>query len=418
MQAAGITHLNIDILGSDTFNHCLEWIQAAHAEGWRNRVILTPDCNASIVRNGPANLAGFLKQAYTGAYSAALRKWRDGRWLTMPYSPETALGQTPTAFTDAQLTKYWTDWSAAMVAQGTPAVMWCCFQRAWRDPAQHTTNLASPSSGVFNGPALSSIVVGLGRWNPRNPDEADSTSIDNGGAPALSRTAAPTGYGLPFLYTQAVEDERPDQSKFEECRGWDNLVSWWEMVLRTGTEAVQIATWNDRRENTGIEPSKYHGYADLDVMSYYACRYVLGYDPPLIRDALYLAHRVQHPPAFTPQPTYTAGAAYTKRMVKAGTTAEWSQVDVLVFAKAPAEVSVTIAGVARTVTYGTTTGTSVSVPAGISRVQAPMASGAVVATLKRAGAVVPGGTVTSPFPINLTSQLVQDLTYRRTSSLR
>jgi hypothetical protein len=170
-----------------------------------------------------------------------------------------------------------------------------------------------------------------------------------------------------------------------------------------------------------------HGWATLDVLAYSMVRLRLGgYKPPIVRDGLYLAHRVMNTPSVLPQPTYTADAAfYTKRMVKAGSTPERNLIDLLVFATQPGQISITIGGVAKTCTIpvqpGITTaasGTSVTVPAGVTRVQAPMSNGVVAATLKRGGVTVPGGSVTSPQPINLDSQLVQDMMYWRTSSLR
>jgi hypothetical protein len=415
MQAAGIGHLTIDILGSDTWSHCLEWVQAAYLEGWRNRVILMPDCGASIVRNGAVNLAGFLKQVYTGPYAAACRKHSDGRWLVMPYAPETALSSTKTSFTDQQLIDYWKTWSSTMVANGTPAALWCCFTRAWRDATEHT-------STCFTDPQLAGVVVGLGFWGTRNPVAASANNIDAAGAPSYARTT----FQLPFVYTVGVEDNRPDQSRFEEAGGWENLIAWATTTINANPAAVQIATWNDWREGAAVAPSAMHGWATLDVLSYYLVRIRLGAWPRVVRDGLYLAHRTMNTPTVSPQPTYTADTTvYTKRMVKAGSTPERNMIDLLVFAKEPGQVSITIGGVAKTCTIpvqqgiaAAVTGTSVTVPAGVTRVQAPMSNGTVAATLKRAGVTVPGGSVTSPAPINLNSALVQDMMYWRTSSLR
>jgi hypothetical protein len=95
-------------------------------------------------------------------------------------------------------------------------------------------------------------------------------------------------------------------------------------------------------------------------------------------------------------------------MARTGSTAGRNEVDVLVFATAPATVTITVGGLSEA---------PKSVPAGVSRVQAPMRNGAVSAVMTRSGATVLNTAVTSPFQINLNSQLVQDMEYRRASSL-
>jgi hypothetical protein len=419
MKAAGFGHLIIDVLGGGAnWTRVMEWIQAAYLEGWRNRVILMLDAGGGLVKSGAVACANSLKAAYTSPYSAALRKHTNGKWLLASYAPETAVSNVKTAETDAQVITFWRTWADQMSTNGTPAVLWCCFTRSWRDPTEHT-------STCFDDPQLADVVVGLGRWGgTRNPVEAASTAVDNGGAAAFAQST----YQLPYMYTVGVEDNRPDQSKFEEAGGWENMLAWTAQAEKTRPGIVQVATWNDWREGAAIAPSMMHRFATLDALSYFVVKYRFakkypGWKPPIVRDALYLAHRAHNTPTVTPQPTYTAGAAYTKRQVKVGSTPERNLIDVLVFAKAACDISVSVAGAAKTVTLpiqpgvaAASSGPSVSVEAGIWRVTAPMSNGTVSATLSRGGAVV--GTVTSPKAINLNTQLVQDMMYWRTSSLR
>lgn len=418
MKAAGFTHTFIDILGTDTFAHVQEWGQAAVAEGGF-KCIAMPDCNASIVRNDPTKLGNYLSQLFTGAYAAGWQKHTDGRWLVAPYSPDTAMDRNATATAAAysataeEVKTYWINWSANMISRSVPAALWCCFQRAWRATTERTAL-------TFQDSRLSSFVVGYGRWGDRDPIATNGTSAESSGAIDYAKTT----FGKPFLYTTGHEDMRPDQSKFFEAGGWEQTMAAWNVIISKKPGMVQIATGNDWREGAAMLPSIYQGWTVLDVMSYYIVRWRLGYYPTIVRDALYIAHRRMQAPLVTPQPSYTSNSltgstVYTKFMARTGSTPERNQIDVMIFATASSQVQILIANVAQTLTYGSTTGTTITVPAGVSRVQCPLkeaAASTIVATLKRGGTTV--STVTSPFAVNFTTQVVQDLTYCRTGSLR
>jgi hypothetical protein len=49
----------------------------------------------------------------------------------------------------------------------------------------------------------------------------------------------------------------------DDGRTWDSTL---RKALRSGAPAVQLATWNDWGEGTGIEPTEEFGYRDLDVV--------------------------------------------------------------------------------------------------------------------------------------------------------
>jgi len=405
IKAAGFTGMTIDILGADTFPHANEWAQAAQLEGWTNRVVAMPDASVSIVRNGPTNLANYMAQLFGGPYASAWRKHTDGRWIVMPYGPEFCLGDpsSKTApITSQQVIDYWRAFSDAMIAKGYPIALWCCFSRAWLDANEKT-------APTFCDPQLADIVIGLGRWGARDPGAVVATGNNASGATAYAQSF----YNKKYVYTLAIEDSRPSLAAYWESAGWDNVMKSYD-VARTA-DFVQAATANDWGEGTGILPSTLHGYATLDVMAYYNVRHLMGEFPPIIRDACYLAYRVQNAAGSAVQPTYTtpnkASNLYTKFMTNrgTGTTPDKNQIDVLVFATAPAQVIVTVGGVAES---------PVTVPAGVSRVQAPMRNGAVSVKMVRGGITVPGTTANSTDPINMNTQLVQDLTYRRISSLR
>jgi hypothetical protein len=476
-KAAGIHHFTVDVLGSDTFKYAQMLAQAAIEEG-DFKLVFMLDCGGSIARNGPLNAAAYAEQAFKGLYADAWLKHTDGRFIVMPYSPESVMERTLTlsaalasgvaitalpvkAFayqqvvagtvfklpttgqlvtttatvaagvtsvpiasvtpsaaiavngvlaqqdTGAEVIDYWTTFGASMVTRGVPSAVWCLFQRAWQTASQ----LTAPT---FEDTRLDPYVIGYGQWGVSDPvaTNAPATIL----APATTKNT----YGKLYAHTgRSLGDVRPDQSVFSEPGGWEQMLAAFSMILSTDPDFVQWATWNDRREGTEVEVSHMQGWALLDWLSYLTIQRRLGYTPVIARDALYLVHRQQQTPTFTPQPTYTADPTYyTKRMVRFGSTVERNQFDTLVCATAPAQVSLTIAGVAQNLTMGSTTGTSINVPAGVSRVQATLkaaAANTVTATLRRSGATV--ATVTSPRAVNLTTQLVQTLDHWVTGSL-
>lgn len=398
-KAAGIRLLTVDLLNASTFKYAQLLAQAASIVGGIKLAAMA-DCQTSITRNGPTNLADYCAQLAKGPYGKVWLRHTDGRFLLTTFGAELALNSTKAAFTDQQIIDYWRNWSSDMTARGVPACLWATFVRAWEDPTEHTAT-------AFNDPQLDGIVVGFGTWGTRNPVETVSTSNNNAGAPARSRNV----YGQPFMYTMAAWDARPNQSKFYESGGFENLLAAFKVARDKVVDFLQLATWNDRTEGTELEPSIQQGWNLLDIVGYFVIWHRFGVQPPILRDALYLYHRPMQTPSVSPQPTYGVDAGtYTQRMVRSGSTPERNQIDVLIFARAAGQVSVIIAGVAQTLTYGTTTGTSVTVPAGVSRVQCALksaAAGSITATLKRSGLQV--STVTSPFAVSFTSQEVQNL---------
>lgn len=469
MKAAGFRHVTVDILGSDTFKYALMLAQAASVVGGI-KLIAMPDCSTSIPRNGPVNLADYLEQLFTSPFSAVWQKHTDGRWLVMPYGPElvrervitlsaaltsgaarttlpvkaigfdsiasgtrfklnttgqivtttatvsagatsipvqsfapsaaVASGATATQQdTQAENLAYWQAWRDSMTNRGLPAALWPCYTRNWLDATQNTFN-------VMTDPALANVVIGEMTWGTRNPVETESTNTANAGAIGLMENTHKVGSG----YTFSAWDARPNQSAFQEPDGARNLLSAYKVLRDRHPDWSQYATYNDRAEGTAAEPSHMKGNGLLDILGYLNAWYRFGKPLPIERDGVYVIHRPQQTPGVTPQPTYTAGSLYTKRMARKGATLEVNKFSLLVFAKEESQVQLTLGGALQTLTYAGTTGTTVTVPAGLSHVQAPLkaaAAKAVVATIKRGGATV--STCTSPWAVNFTTQLVQTL---------
>lgn len=417
-KAIGGRHMIIDILNSGTFKHVQQWAVAAQIVGIK--LIPMLDCGASIVRNGAANAASFISQLYSASNNAVWLRTPLGAKVVAAYAPETAISSTKTAFTDAQLATYWTSFKSALESTNGPSVFVPVYSRAWRDATEHATTV------FMTDATLKAWVWKQGRWGVRNAVGAAAAGSDASDAITYSRSQ----WGKPFVVTGAVQDQRPDQSKYEEAGGWDTIMTFLDQMMKKGQKDdwFQFATWNDYREGTQLAPSWYNGYATLDMMAYFLFYLRFRKRPKIIRDAIMPAYRQQQAHTTTPQPTYTAGATYTARMVRSGSTVERNQIDALVFSKADgATFQIKIKGVAQSLTMpvqpGVTTaqtGTTINIPTNYPiRVQAPLAAagvGQIVFTLSRGG--LPLVTTSNTREVNFSTRVSQDMAYVLGNSLR
>lgn len=402
LKATGMRHMIVDILGVNALANVQRCAQAAILEDMPRAIVAMPDCSSAFVRNGAAQLATSLAAMFGGPYADGYYKHTDGRWLVMPYGPEFAVN----GGTEAQVIAFWVTVMENLETLGYPSALWCMFSRSWESSADRT-------APTFNNAALSDWFVGTGRWGTGiDPVTSAGTGTGEGGAEARSQSV----YGVPFCYSARNEDIRVGTAAsgiFWESGGWQNLMVSMNNTITNGHTAVQIPTWNDWWESSGIAPSRYHGHSVLDVFSYYVCKKRLGYAPPIIRDTLYLAHRIHQTPELG-NPTFTApalsGVSYTSRQIRTGGTAARNEVDVMGFLTAPGVVKIRV---------GSTTYThnvvSVAEPF---RVQAPLAAGTISCWVERGGVEVAGTRCDSPWTVNFTTQEVQDLSYRRMSSRR
>jgi hypothetical protein len=137
----------------------------------------------------------------------------------------------------------------------------------------------------------------------------------------------------------------------------------------------------------------------LDISSYYLTWFKQGSAPPVIRDVLYLSHRIQ------PYAAIPTGGQTSLMKLRTGSTPARDTIEVLSFLTAPGMINVKVGS--NTYSY--------SAPAGIYAKTYPLATGQVSATLERtAGA---GPSVISPFPV-VSAPPIQDLTYYYSTSGR
>jgi Glycosyl hydrolase family 71 len=275
-------------------------------------------------------------------------------------------------------------WWAAMTASmgktyGTPVTFWPLVQNEvkWRGP-------------------FSPVSYGLANWGTRNP--VWTNPAQPGSTGPLGRIAAVHALGDKWMAPISVQDNRPRSGKYWEAENTQNLRNSWEIARRGNAEAVQLATWNDLPEHSGMLPSTQHGWSFLDINAYYLTWYKTGSQPAIKRDAIYLTHRKQ---SLTAKQTFRQSLL----MKHAGGAPGRNTVEALTFAKAAGTVQVTVGGVT----------TSCAVKAGVNTCVVPLRAGRVSARLVRSGATV--ASLTSPYTVTNTPY-VQDFQYVGSSSLR
>lgn len=195
-------------------------------------------------------------------------------------------------------------------------------------------------------------------------------------------------------------------------RAWEQMGSQtfhgsWMAAIDGGADLVQNTTWNDYGENAHITPSTNHGWVWADLNTYYVKKFKTGSFPLIVRDGVYLFHRV-HPVALT---SFTDTRQKRFGHITGGTSGA-DIVEVRAFI-APGGAAATV----ELLVDGVVTQTA-SATAGDNRFEWPLpASGVLSARVKRSGAVVPGTVATSNVTLGVT-QDGDDLHYRAFSSLR
>ena len=337
-------------------------------------------------------------------------KTADGKLLVSPLSVEVTPNRTLTNQPTTGV-NFYTTVKNSMAAAGKPISIWPVFVSTWD----------------ANAPSFNPITDGFGRWGDRGAEAVIAETRNNRGAAAYCHTT----FSKPWMAAVAVQDFRPRDRKFWEAWGFGTLVGSWQAALQAGNSRanwVNIPTLNDFLEGSQIGPSVKNGndrsYSPwLDVSAYFLTWFKMGTEPTVVRDAIYLAHRLQLATGATAGDpgggtTITGGTVVDEGVTKTVKQTEFAvlgsgnvihdDVDVLVFATSAATIEVTIGGVLVK---------TASVVVGINQIKAPARLGTVSAVMKRSGLVVSGTSVTSPHKI-VSSLVSQDLTYYACSSLR
>lgn len=347
-------------------------------------IVLMPDGTTSATSIGAENiLADTISSVWT---DPCLWKFPNGDLLIAPYQPEGDATHAGRAFWDAA--------AAALHARGVNFRIWNCYQKSWT---------AAPQAPAFNSMV---DLYGNGRWGSRNPTSTANTGVDNRGAAAYNAANFPAH--APWLAPVSYQDVRPNQAGWTEAGGWDQLIQSWLSAIQTGTQSVQIPTWDDFAEMAAICPSIGGGFAILDVMSYYNVWYKMGVSPTIVRDGLYLAHRI-HWCNSTPTTVgtgFTITGPQTRQSLRLGGDAFRNEIDLVAFLTGPGTLRITA---------GTAVTTRDYTAGGMQQLKAPLPqlgpgqTAQVKAELVRNGTVVQ--TITSP---NLVRYEVvsEDFTYK------
>lgn len=330
-----------------------------------------------------------------------------GTWLAQPalwrYSPDVLTipvfgpdiwGGKANAVSDRAT--FWSTFKSRMLATyGTTVHLWFCYSTDW----------INATGGA--GSTVGAQAWGLSRWGDRDSVSTAAANNNNQNAPAYSHSQ----YSKPWMHFVAPGDSRPNDTyiagsyRWWEQRGSRTFENCWTAAINAGAncEAVQLTTYNDYAESAHVGPSLNHGWVWADLNTYWMHRYKTGSYPTIVRDGVYLIHRI-HPASGV---TFTG--SQTRFHTIAGSTAAADEVEVLVFATASATVELLV--------NGSVTQTS-AVVAGMNRFNWTLpSSGVVSARLTRAAAVVAGTTATSSVTLGV-SQVADDMHPRAFSSLR
>lgn len=229
-------------------------------------------------------------------------------------------------------------------------MLWSCFLAEanpplwWSDVAATMTSDGFPNAflPVFNNynsaPNYYSISYGVSAWG----FGADPGCINAAGNQALTAHNA----GKVYMHPATIQDTRPRNVLYDEACNSEALRATWNKAINQGADFIQMVTWSDFSEAPQA-PSTQHGFCVLDVTGYYIQKYKTGNFPEILADALYLIHR-DNPTNSVPTGPQTQ---FMKPWVKNGyTSTPRNTVEVLSFLTAPADITVTIAGVATTYT--------------------------------------------------------------------
>ena len=351
-MAAGLDGFTVDVLSVTGYH----WdrlkllYQAASLVDPHFKLMAMPDSTTS--DGSGVNLLAD-KMAELAAMPAAF-KLPDDRFVVSPFAPE-ALGVT-----------YWQDFINLMAARGVQVAFVPCF-------LNYGANVA----------AFAPISHGFSNWGNRSPaaNQNLATNIHD----AHSR-------GKIWMQPVSVQDTRPYTAVYDEANNTENLRVTWNAAISYGADWVQIPTWNDYSENTQISPSTHIGWGPLDLTSYYLTRWKMGAWPNVLRDTIYVSHRVQ------PVNATITGSQTIFMKPRPGTSPPRDKVEVLSFLKESGTLQVTIGSVS----------SSVAVSAGVSSNLFNLGAGKVSAVVSRSS--IPAVSVDSPWTVT-TSREIQDLNY-------
>lgn len=343
-EAAGINGFSVNIMTPSSDE---TWwgagvpdamLQAAATVDPAFKIMLMPDMSAEINVLTPQELASELAQ-YVSHPSVFMLP--DGRLVVSPF-----------------------------LAENKPPSWWVEFISAMRD--EHGVDVALVPvflDVVAQQDAFVSISYGMSNWGNRSPRSNSAASVGPDAPAALAEGV----HSLGKIWMQSVsfQDVRPSQSIFDEAENSQNLRDTWAIAIESGSEWVQLTTWNDYSEGTSFAPSVGHGRALLDLNAYWLYWFRTGVAPTILRDTAYLIYRSQ------PVSAVPLNSSSSPMTLRGGSSLARDIVEVVTALTDAGTVDVTVGG----------TTTTCEVPAGIGTCVVPLEVGSVVATVTRGSTV-------------------------------
>jgi hypothetical protein len=345
------------------------------------RIALCPDGNSGgTPRNAPTDNPVDLEDLIVahGARNSCLRLPNfSNNQLLFSFSPETA--PTATGSGGSAAATWWANRKSAVAARGHPVTFAAIFQNSWTSTPQ--------------APSFTSVADIFGRWGNSDWSSVLTANNDNANAAAYSMSQ----YGKPWCHYSRWQESRPYSQQFWEAWGSTLVRNIWSVIVASNPFMVQAATWDDYSEGTEwFSGDPYHGFVPADIQQYHAVKWKLGAFPTVVRDGLFLFHRVQPRSGVTY--TSTQQTAFMPTTPVAGGAAK-DEVEILAYLKAPATIYATSGGAV----------TPFAGAAGENSFKIPLTNGTVQAWAVRSGVTV--ASITSPYEVS-TTQLVQSFKYR------
>ncbi len=417
--AAGLDGWTIDLLGLSNYhwdrtNRMCQAADDVNTEDGSNFwVVLMPDGTAGStfgVRSGTvvdvdASADLLADKIHEIDFNRSCLYKPGGRLLLGIYGPEQVPSgytkSTGGTFTTADRPAFWARVKSRLeTTHSTPTDLWMCYVDTW--------------TAAHCAPAFDSIAHGHGRWGDR---DVDTTSSDTNTNRSAAQYCWDT-YAKPWMHFGAPGDTRPREADWrgtQDYRTWESHgsrqfdASWKAAIGDISHRAAdfqQVVTWNDLTEHAHISPSRNHKWVWCDLNTWYVTRYKKGAYPAIIRDGLYLFHRIHRSDV-----TINPSTLQTRFSVTAPGTAIKNEIEIRAFLTAPATIEVMADGVV----IGTHSGLAGD---NIFNTNLPSSNNVIIsAHAKRSTVVVPGTLVTSEFPLE-SSPMADDYHYRGASSLR
>lgn len=268
------------------------------------RILIMPDMNA-VFKRKPEE---FVPMIQALAAREASYRLDDGRLVISPYLAE---NRSPT---------WWKEKLDELKTLGIQVALIPLYQGWTSDLAYFKEQ--EPA-------AYEEYVIGVSDWGNRTPQS---------GYRLAAVPAQVHDKGLLWMSPVAPQDYRPKSSNYTEAGNSEAFRAMWGSAISGGADWVQIITWNDYSEGSGIKPSSQTGYSFYDLAAYYIDWFKSGQQPIIEEDIMYAFYREHSTDAVLSGDVQTS----VNRAVNGG--APRNEIELLAFLTSPATLKISIAG--------------------------------------------------------------------------